>query len=69
MSTDQTTSLLKIMTESCKDTAFLDADSAAAVAKLALDELYGDAHEQSSKLLVALSKAHIKQAMNDILAR
>ena len=69
MSSDQTISLLKIMTESCKDTSFLDADSLLVVTKLALDELQGNAYDQSSKFLVALSKAHCNHVMNDIFAR
>ncbi|XP_043485318.1 maestro heat-like repeat-containing protein family member 1 [Leptopilina heterotoma] len=69
MSSDQTISLLKIMTESLKDTEFLDDESASKVAKLALDELHGDMEEQASQLLVALSRAYCKQAMSDVIAR
>lgn len=69
MSSEQTICLLKVITEGFKDTAFLDDESASKVAKLALDELHGDMEDQASQLLVALSKAHCKQAMSDVIAR
>lgn len=58
------------MEETCKDeTANLNSDLAASVAKLATQGLSGEGSEQACALLAALGKSHCTKAVAEVLNR